>query len=112
MDTNEQERPAAPDFLRRSVDKAKVAGNTALQTGKPIGETVELVCNTLIGSIGEEGFGFAHSSFAPTFLRQAQDCGLMRGLLVAIKDHIMTHGSFTDAEGVEQVLSRLTPLPS
>lgn len=112
MDTNNQEQPAAPDFLRRSVDKAKVEGNKALQTGTPIGEAVELICNTLIGSIGDEGFGFAHNSFAPTFLRQAQDCGLMRGLLVAVRDHIKSEGSFSDADGIDQILSRLTPLPS
>lgn len=105
-------RPAAPEFLLRSVNRAKVEGNKALQTGKPIGEVVELICNTLIEAIGEEGYGFAHNSFAATFMAQAKDAGLMRQALAAIMVKVETEGQFTDASAVKQVLESLTPLPS
>lgn len=109
--TNQNEAPAAPEFLRRSVDKAKLAGQRALSTGEPIGKTVELICNTLVEAIGHEGFGFAHSTFAPQFMAQARDNAIMREALAAVMVKVETEGQFTDAEAIKTVFGLLTPIP-
>jgi hypothetical protein len=104
--------PAEPDFLVKAKNAMKVAVNKALNTNEPVGAAIDTGVNAFMTSLAESGFGFAHNSFAKTFIEQAQDTTKLRNAMLEIKAAISKDGSFSDTDALDDLMKSLRPMPS